>query len=58
MIDAVGINCKNGASTKNQGVGVKYTCYVLDVGWLCVLSDLTCLPILDGGSRREKVMVY
>ena len=22
--DAVGINCKNGATTENQGLGVKY----------------------------------
>ena len=25
--DAVGINCKMGATTANQGAGVKYSCY-------------------------------
>ena len=24
LYDAVGINCKNGATTENQGAGVKY----------------------------------
>ena len=24
--DAVGINCENGATTENQGTGVKYMC--------------------------------
>ena len=40
--DAVGINCKNGATTENQGSGVKYMgsgVYLDDC--VCVLSDLT-----------------
>ena len=40
--DAIGINCKEGASTKNQGSGVKYMwlgVYLDDC--VCVLSDLT-----------------
>ena len=40
--DAVGINCKNGATTENQGSGVKYmgirgVCLTI----VCVLSGLT-----------------
>ena len=40
--DAVGINCKNGATTENQGSGVKYMgkgVYLDDC--VCFLSDLT-----------------
>ena len=40
--DAVGINCKKGATTENQGSGVKYMgegVYIDDR--VCVLSDLT-----------------
>ena len=40
--DAVGINCKKGATTENQGSGVKYMgkgVYLDDC--VCVLSDLT-----------------
>ena len=39
--DAVGRNCKKGATTENQGSGVKYMgegCILMIV---CVLSDLT-----------------
>ena len=38
----VGINCKKGATTENQGSGVKYMGegVYLDY-WVCVLSDLT-----------------
>ena len=42
--DAVGINCKKGATTANQGSGVKYIwakgCILMTV-FVCVLSDLT-----------------
>ena len=43
LYDAVGINCKKGATTENQGSGVKYSisakgCILMTV---CVLSDLT-----------------
>ena len=40
--DAVGINCKKGATTESQGSGVKYMgegVYLDDC--VCVLSDLT-----------------
>ena len=40
--DAVGINSEKGATTENQGSGVKYICkevYLDDC--VCVLSDLT-----------------
>ena len=30
--DAVGINCKKGATTENQGAGVKYICKGVYVG--------------------------
>ena len=40
--DVVGINCKKGATTENQGSGVKYIwgkgCILMTV---CVLYDLT-----------------
>ena len=50
--DAVGINCKKGAATENQGSGVKYVgklVYLDDC--VCVLSDWTWLPLL--GVRRK-----
>ena len=43
--DAVGINCKKGRTTENQGSGVKYMgegIYLDDC--VCVLSDLTRHP--------------
>ena len=39
--DAVGLNCKKGATTENQGAGVKHMgkgCMLMIV---CVLSDFT-----------------
>ena len=42
LYDVVGINCKKGATTENQGSGVKYIgsgVYLDDC--VCVLSDLT-----------------
>ena len=42
--DAVGINCKKGATTENNGSGVKYMgkgVYLDDCASVCVLSDLT-----------------
>ena len=50
--DAVGVHCKNGATTKKQGAGVKFMGKGLYVGWLCVLSDLTWQPLL-GGVRKS-----
>ena len=38
---AIGINCKKGATTENQGPGVMCIGLGVYVGWLCVLSDLT-----------------
>ena len=40
--DAVGINCKKGATTENKGSGVKYMGKgVYHDDCVCVLSDLT-----------------
>ena len=40
--DAVGINCKKGATTENQGSGVKYLGQGVNLDdCMCVLSDLT-----------------
>ena len=45
--DAVGINCKKGATTENQGAGVKYMGLEVCVDdCVCMLSDL-----LGGGSK-------
>ena len=53
--DVVGINCKNGATTENQGSSVKYMGYGVYLDdCVCVLSDLTTTPPWC----REKVMVY
>ena len=39
---AVGLNCKKGATTENQGLGVKYMGYGVYLDdCMCVLSDLT-----------------
>ena len=56
--DAVGVNCKKGASTENQGSGVKYMGkggYLDDCLW--VLSDLTLLPLLDGGRKSWCIII-
>ena len=39
--DAVGVNCKKGAATENQGEGVKYMGLSVCLRIVCVLSDLT-----------------
>ena len=40
--DAVGINCKKGATTENLGLAVKYMGYGVYLDdCVCVLSDLT-----------------
>ena len=44
LLDAVGINCKKGATIENHGSGVKYKSkgvYLDDCASVCVLSDLT-----------------
>ena len=55
--DVVGINCKKGASTENQGSAVKYMGYGVyrdDCVCVCIiLLDMTTTPWC-----REKVMVY
>ena len=53
--DAVVINCKNGATTENQGEGVKYICLRVHV------DDCVCVIWLDITTLHwwsEKVMVY
>ena len=53
--DAVVINCKKGATTENQGSGVKY----LGQGMIvCVLSDLTRLPLLGGGRKSWYIIIF
>ena len=55
--DIVGINCKNGATTKNQGSCVRYICTkgcILMA--VCVLSDLTWLPLLGGGRKSWHII--
>ena len=52
---AVGINCKKGATTENQGSAVKY------MGYGVYLDDCVCFIGLDMITPpwcREKVMVY
>ena len=39
--DAVGINCKKGATTKNQDSAVKYLAKGCILMTVCVLPDLT-----------------
>ena len=54
--DAVGINRKKGATTENQGSGVKYMgqgVYFDDCVCVFILLDMTTPPWC-----REKVMVY
>ena len=47
--NAVGINCKNGTTTENQGVNVKYV-----DDYVCAIRlDMTTPP-----SWRENAMVY
>ena len=42
LYDAVGMNCKKGATTENQGLGFKYMGYVVYLDdCVCVLSDFT-----------------
>ena len=47
LYDAVRVNCKNGATTEDQGAGVKYIyIYIWAKGCMlgdsvCVLSDMT-----------------
>ena len=42
LLDAVGINCKKGATTENQDSAVKYMGYVVYLDdCVCVLPDLT-----------------
>ena len=54
--DAVGINCKKGATTENQCSGVKYIrakgCMLMVVCVCVILLDMTTPPLW-----REKVMV-
>ena len=53
--DAVGINCKKGATTENQGSGVKYMGYRVYLDdCVFILSDLTRLCLLGVG----RVIVY
>ena len=56
--DAVGINCKKGTNWKSR---LRSQVYGLrGVSWLlcvCVLSDLTWLPLLDGGRKWWYIII-
>ena len=56
--DAVGINCKKGATTKNQCPDVKYMqakgSMLMTV---CVLCDLARLPLLGGGRKSWYIII-
>ena len=57
--DAVGINCKKGATTENQGSAVKYMgkgVYLDDC--VCVFSDLTLLPLLGVGRKSWYIILF
>ena len=51
--DAVGVNCKNDATSENQGVGVKYMGEGVYVEWLCVfyLTWHDYSSLVEGESR-------
>ena len=57
--DAVGINCKNGATAENQGLCLKYMGYVVSVGLFC-RCDLTCndYPTLVEGESHGILLYY
>ena len=63
--DAVGINCKKGTTTENQGAGVKYMGIGVYVWCLCVcvcvcvcvLSDLTWLLFLSWGRKSWYIII-
>ena len=56
--DAVRINCKNGATTEKQGAGIKYL-GLKGVCWMivCLLSELTRLPLLGGGKKSRYIIM-
>ena len=56
--DLVGINCKKGETTKNQGSAVKYMGYGVYLDdCVCVLSDLTLLPLLGVGRKSWYIVI-
>ena len=55
--NAVGINCKKGSATENQDSGVKYIGSGVYLDCVCVLSDLTWLPLLGVG-RKSWYIIY
>ena len=55
--DAVGINCKKGATTEYQGAEVKYMGQGCIFMIMCVLSDLTWLPLLGGGRKSWYIII-
>ena len=57
--NVVGINCKKGTTTENQGEGVSIWAKGCMLMIVSVLSDLTFLPLLGGGRMSsQKVTVY
>ena len=56
--DAVGINCEKGATTENQGSGVKYKGLGVNLDdCVCVVSDLTLLPLLGVGRKSWYIII-
>ena len=56
--DAVGTNCMKGATTENQGSGVKYMGEVVYLDdCVCLLSDLTRLPLLGVGRKSWYIII-
>ena len=57
--DAVGIHCKKGATTEKQGSAVKYMGYGVYLDdCVCVLFDLTLLPLLGVGRKSWYIQLY
>ena len=52
--DAVGINCKKGATTENLGAGVKY----MGVGVCWLLASVIALNMTTHPRWRENLVVY
>ena len=55
--DAVGINCKHGATTENQGSGSSIWAKGCILMTVCVLSDLTGLPLLGVGRKSRYIII-
>ena len=57
LYDAVGIKCKMGATTENQGTDIMSLAKGCMMMIVCVLSDLTWLPLLGGGKKSWYIII-